>query len=387
MDDLKRTDEREVALSPSVAYEGELNNLQPGRTYQVDIIAPATGVLSSAIIAPERSIPQSARGHMVDGAFTSVIEEWSDIVPIRGRYAHLYADFDGTCLHILNDWHICKEPINEWDYNKFEIRTWPENDQEQTLVWIIRVYPNGRVNVLLNDEFVDDLVDGTHGHGRSPLLPDKDHSIYELSVDVDAAHRRHGHTKPAEAWRWEMTWLDPLVASPNSRMADLVVAYQPPILVDGRPGDPCPTDDKIGLAQEPVHVSGKLLAAGGMTITAHWCPPTPPEDSDAAHVWIRCLADTAEVYVSTVPGQGEQDITCRLTQLPELSPAGRCPVEADALGSVEPHSGELVGGPYREGTDVLETVDDSTMMPVEDDNPHWNDDYHQPLEDEGRLLL
>ena len=53
--------------------------------------------------------PKGDFKHVCDGAFTNMsaggaLEEWKGIRAARGRFTNAYFDFDGSHLHILNDW-------------------------------------------------------------------------------------------------------------------------------------------------------------------------------------------------------------------------------------------------------------------------------------------
>jgi hypothetical protein len=288
---------REISLRPRVyAYQGRLSDLKLGATYEFEVVArgrPAE-VLESGLFATERFIPPSVKGHVVDGLFTcqGADHEWADVEPVKGRYAYLYADFDGVSLHLMNDWHLCREPISEWDYNKFQVRTWPADDADRrrAIQWLIRVYPNGKVAVDLNGEDASIFVCGAHAHGLSPLVPDTMHSRYELSLDILGANLAQSDEVPEDGWEWEMEWLDPLAGSPNRAAA------------------------ASALVQEPVSVAGTLLPTGGMTIVAHWAPPPPPCKGGALGTSVRCEGDSAEITVTCL-GSSPTDLVCRMREV------------------------------------------------------------------------
>ncbi len=109
----------ETRLTPQIVYTGRLEGLEGGRTYQIDLVdAFRDEVLASALVAPERKIAPSPNTHVLDGLFTVQVGEWAHIEPVWGRFTFLFADFDGECLHLINDWHVCRERINDWDCNK-----------------------------------------------------------------------------------------------------------------------------------------------------------------------------------------------------------------------------------------------------------------------------
>ena len=68
------------------------------------------------------------RTHVVDGRFTgwSVGDgdagpEWTGVTPAVGRFTNCYFDFDGTSLHILNDWiYNDAQPVSASCFNQFD---------------------------------------------------------------------------------------------------------------------------------------------------------------------------------------------------------------------------------------------------------------------------
>lgn len=280
--------------------------MEPGRVYQVDLVGPDGTVEDVGFIAPECYVPPSVYGHAVDGSF-STGGEWSDVRPTKGRYAYLYADFDGSCLHLMNDWHLARNQVSDADFNKFLISMWSSEDGTRRLDWLIRVYASGKVGVDLNGLEIPDLVTGRYGHGRSPMVQDALHSLYELSVDVVGGCYRLGWAPPETAWYWSMEWLDPMVASPSAGVAALEVPYQP-----SNTANPPSTSWHPGLVREPVQVTGLLCPAGGMTIAAHWRPPAPPPGIGCG-MTVDCDGATALPRLIGAEGLGVSH-TCRISE-------------------------------------------------------------------------
>ena len=133
------------------------------------------------------SQPQSSYAHTLDGGFTDWSPdltsadhfEWFDVQPLTGVYTHLYLDYGGDQkLHILNDWHYndVYEPspdcYNEFDFVGFEVHL------------NIKVFGDQHVEATLNGEPAETEVGGGASFGRSPLVPDRDHAIWELAITV-----------------------------------------------------------------------------------------------------------------------------------------------------------------------------------------------------------
>jgi len=106
--------------------------------------------------------------------------EWSDVTPARGRYTNAYFDYDGTHLHILNDWiYNDAQTVKPYCYNLFT--AWTGGGSER---WMLKVYGDKRVEVTLNGESVlstDVGALGAVGNHTSPLHGSEKHSIFELS--------------------------------------------------------------------------------------------------------------------------------------------------------------------------------------------------------------
>ena len=97
------------------------------RKLPVQVNANATTNLNySSGVGSTVSNPTTQVGHVVDGLFTGWAPgmvgnyEWSGITPARGRFTNAYFDFDGTYLHILNDWiYNDQKPVTGSCYNLF----------------------------------------------------------------------------------------------------------------------------------------------------------------------------------------------------------------------------------------------------------------------------
>ena len=91
---------------------------------------------------------------MVDGQFTNWsvgwggAHEWSGVTPAVGRFTNCYFDFDGTSLHILNDWiYNDAQPVSAHCFNQFD--AWTGGGSER---WQVKVFGDGRVQVRLNGQ-------------------------------------------------------------------------------------------------------------------------------------------------------------------------------------------------------------------------------------------
>ena len=149
------------------------------------------------VCRPARN-PSSAYPHTVNGTFTDWMPgtnapyEWFDIQPAVGRYTYLYVDFDGHRLHLLNDWHYMGSDVSATCYNEFNVFTGGGAEH-----WNIKVYGDGHIDVTRNDmPYMSPDIDGAKSFGRSPQVPDVDHTIWELSF-------------PAEPGAWHVALHDP----------------------------------------------------------------------------------------------------------------------------------------------------------------------------------
>ncbi len=124
--------------------------------------------------------------HTVDGAFTDWKSgqyeyEWFDVPALPGRFTNLYVDYVGGELHILNDWHYNEDGETDPDcYNEFDFG-WSGGTLK------IRVYGDQTSRVWIDGEEVDAVpTKGGYSFGRSPMVPDRDHTMWELSIEVPA---------------------------------------------------------------------------------------------------------------------------------------------------------------------------------------------------------
>ena len=142
-------------------------------------------------------IPASKFSHSADGKFTDDAE-WSDAKPIRGAFANMYFDYDGTKMHVLADWIY-----NDRDDSNGGIA---DNDGQSacrsSLVdiftrggrdqWTFEVYPDSRgINVVHNSVRLNSTalvengtVQGGATFGASTLQSAPQHMIVEVSFDA-----------------------------------------------------------------------------------------------------------------------------------------------------------------------------------------------------------
>ncbi len=152
-----------------------------------------SGVAKFTVLGPEDEpppviVPKQAYPHTVDGVFTdwTAIEpppnwEWKGVSVASGKYTYAYFNYDGTKLHLLNDWKF--NDFAQLDPDCFNLfKAWTGGGSE---VWILKVYGDGEVEVTLNGlpyPLDAEEVDGAADFKVSPLLPDTPHSIFELSL-------------------------------------------------------------------------------------------------------------------------------------------------------------------------------------------------------------
>ena len=86
---------------------------------------------------------QSAFGHNVDGQVTG--DEWSDIEPVRGRFSNLYLDFDGTSIHMLNDWIFSdNRTVAPQCYSVLDVWSGVPNGTGSIDTWQFKVFGDGQ---------------------------------------------------------------------------------------------------------------------------------------------------------------------------------------------------------------------------------------------------
>ena len=140
--------------------------------------------------SPSETISCIAAPHTIDGSFTDYPKpehEWSKSKPAIGRWSNLYADYCNGTLYILNDWILgIEEPDMQNCYNLFELFT--GNGKQHWGIYVYHSVKKG-IKVFLNGKDVsgDTLLvkGGKFGFGKSPLMSDKVHTIYEFGIKAD----------------------------------------------------------------------------------------------------------------------------------------------------------------------------------------------------------
>ncbi len=165
------------------------------------------------------SIRNACSGVMdIDGDFTS--GEWpGTLMPARGRYSYLYAQYCNGRLHILNDWVLATtQPSNATCYNLFELFT--GNGSEH---WGIYVYQDSAkgVRVFRNGVDVSDsaaiVMHGASSFGTSPNALEQ-HTKYEFAI-------------AAAEGAWKLFLADP---GPSSTCTNQPVSVQEPDVADAQ---------------------------------------------------------------------------------------------------------------------------------------------------------
>lgn len=114
------------------------------------------------------------------GCASDAAYEWCDIQPAHGRLTYAYFDYNGSHLHVLNDWiYNDARPVLPHCYNLFN--AWTGGGEER---WLFYVYGDGHVDAWLNGVPVPanaSWVEGAVGWGLSPLQEQRNHTIFELS--------------------------------------------------------------------------------------------------------------------------------------------------------------------------------------------------------------
>lgn len=118
--------------------------------------------------------------HVTDGRFTGWPEqtgckEWQ-APPLEGVYGDLYLHYEAMRLHVLNDWHHRDENIPTSWYNLFQITTGGGAQQ-----WDVRVFGDGKIEVLLGGEKYGQFAQGAYGFGASPRY-NQPHTIFEFQL-------------------------------------------------------------------------------------------------------------------------------------------------------------------------------------------------------------
>jgi len=136
------------------------------------------------------TIPKSGTTHTMDGSFTGwnadtrpTVYEWYNVPSQMGVNSNAYFDFDGSRLYVMND-NVFAEgsAIDNGCYALFVLYTADGSER-----WQVKVFGNDTAQVFKNGV----LTTATQGYtfGKSPLSPDDNHSMYELSLPTTAAGR------------------------------------------------------------------------------------------------------------------------------------------------------------------------------------------------------
>ena len=147
--------------------------------------------------------PKQKTKHVCDGAFTGFFKgdalagyypfgastesdhnerEWSNTQPAIGRYTNAYFEYDGSHLHILNDWvYNAAQAVLPNCYNLFNAFTGSGRER-----WELKVYGSGVVSVQLNGKSVLQTngianATGAIGFTCSPMHEQANHTIFEIS--------------------------------------------------------------------------------------------------------------------------------------------------------------------------------------------------------------
>lgn len=201
--------------------------------------------------------------HVCDGEFTSytpggaLTGEWAGVTPAIGRFTYAYITYDGTHLHILNDWiYNDVAPVNENCYNLFN--AWTGGGKEW---WTFKVFGSGKVEVILNGKVVDQTEEdacGNIGYTYSPKQQNVKHSIFELSFK-------------ASPGRFGVQLHDP-----GPRFACDVVETEPAVFIGH-----CPPDGGCSYTAQPVELFDprtKWCYKGG-PLPCKEVPPVPDSSS------------------------------------------------------------------------------------------------------------
>lgn len=129
--------------------------------------------------------------HLIDGRFTKNRpldrNEWSGIVPLKGRFSYLYLDYcsDRSILYLMNDWVLGSGSYDSSScYNLFQFSTGSGREN-----WEIRVYHSRArgIKVSLNGRDVSKdtslVLGGAFSFGSSPN-DTVNHTMYEFGIKV-----------------------------------------------------------------------------------------------------------------------------------------------------------------------------------------------------------
>lgn len=138
---------------------------------------------------------KSTEPHIVDGLFSDNGGEWSDITAHNLEYSHVYFDYDGDFLYIMNDWIVNEDNIAEnKDPNGNDAGYNDENNYNQFMfkselaIWELRVFGSGISlwewdNDVKTDITNSGFVLSSYGYGQSPNSS-VDHSMWEVKLNI-----------------------------------------------------------------------------------------------------------------------------------------------------------------------------------------------------------
>ncbi|MFZ9761581.1 MAG: hypothetical protein ACO3DH_09005 [Candidatus Kapaibacteriota bacterium] len=129
--------------------------------------------------------------HVIDGRFSGSVagkkNEWSDIIPIKGKFANLYMDYcseTGT-LYVLSDWDFTsKQPDPASCFSYLELVTGDGNEH-----WEIKIHNDVKQGFIIKRNGIDvstnsGMVEGArYSFSASPMAPFS-HTIYEFAIKV-----------------------------------------------------------------------------------------------------------------------------------------------------------------------------------------------------------
>lgn len=129
--------------------------------------------------------------HIIDGVFSGRVSgsknEWSDIIPIQGKFSNLYMDYcaETGMLYVLSDWSkTSKQPDASTCFSYFEILT-----GDGTEHWEIKINNNVGNGYTIKKNGIDisknpDIVIGADYSFSSSPLASFSHTIYEFAIKV-----------------------------------------------------------------------------------------------------------------------------------------------------------------------------------------------------------
>jgi len=129
--------------------------------------------------------------HIIDGVFSGRVsgskQEWSDIIPIQGKFSNLYMDYcaETGMLYVLSDWSkTSKQPDASTCFSYFEMVTGDGAEH-----WEIKINNNVRNGYTIKKNGIDvskdpDIVIGADYSFSSSPLASFSHTIYEFAIKV-----------------------------------------------------------------------------------------------------------------------------------------------------------------------------------------------------------